>query len=99
MLYTNAVYRGTTHPATDDPPMMVFPDTPEARTDVEAKHVNQRDFIGFCQHFEVDPHPVDADGFASVKSPCRNRSTSGAAAHNWCYRCMAGYPVSYRRLT
>ena len=77
---------------------MVFPDTREARNDIEMKSPQERELITLCPHYVPDHNRLTPDGYAEVKQPCKNRRLE-YPAHNWCYRCMAGYPVSYRRLT
>ncbi len=98
MLYRNTFFKNSSPPFTDRPPLMVFPDTHDARNDVEMKSPQERELITFCPHFVPDHAAITPRGYAEVKQPCKNRVIENPA-HNWCYRCMAGYPVSYRRLT
>lgn len=77
----------------DYPPPIVYPDTPQARTDVRRQRIDD-DLVEFCPHFEQDFNAITPDGYAPIKIACRNRRIGGSVSHNWCYRCPCGFPVS-----
>jgi hypothetical protein len=73
----------------DDPPALVYPDTPEARTDCRVHDPDDSCIKGFCPHFVVDtfalPHP------ANYRVRCANRQAEGDRTKSWCHRCFVGF--------
>lgn len=75
----------------DHPPQVVLPDTREGRDAViefRAEGVE----VGLCDEFVEDEHPLHNEYSPPLKATCRARFPLGDRTHNWCMRCMAGFP-------
>ena len=81
-------------PYTDIPPTVVFPDDEGGRFDA-ANMRRESPGIMLCDRFEKDPSPLRNKWSEGLRVVCRNRETMGEQKHNWCMRCMAGFPVWY----
>ena len=85
-------------PYSDKPPPMVVPNSHEGM-----RYVNRevQDIVPFemCwQYLKGRDHELNSydDLFRPTDVPvCKNRSRLGTRTHNWCFRCVAGYPSVY----
>lgn len=77
---------------------MVVPHSYEGRRYVN-REVKDLLEVGFCWDYRKGQdhhlHSYD-DLFRPTDIPvCKDRSRLGSRFHNWCYRCVAGYPSVY----
>ncbi len=81
-------------PYSDTPAPIYYPDNVAGRFDA-ANQRAQGVEVGLCDRFEKDPSPISNRYTRGLREVCRNREPFGDAAHNWCRRCLAGFPVWY----
>lgn len=80
----------------DTPPPMVMPDTTYGR-EKRQRLALSRGLVSFCSNFkDVSPYYLNSDKHLSVEKPCANRQL-GEADHNWCLRCISGYPIGIQQ--
>lgn len=77
-------------PYTTYPPDMVYPDTPEGRQD-GGPFLEQGLRVEFCNEYKREKYTTTF--WMESKNACGNRRAGGSRPHNWCYRCMAGFPI------
>ena len=77
-------------PYSDHPPDIVYPDNKMGREDaISAQSQGIR--VGFCNEYKEEKYRTTFS--VESKRPCGNRRAEGHRAHNWCFRCMAGFPI------
>lgn len=77
-------------PYSDHPPVAVYPDTFQGHCDRDREMRQGYVPHAFCSEFAPDP---DSSGM-HVRGRgvwCANREPTGDRAHNWCFRCIAGF--------
>jgi hypothetical protein len=80
----------------DTPPPMVMPDTTYGREQRQKLGISGG-LVALCGNFKkVSPYYLDSDTHLPVDKPCANRRI-GDANHNWCLRCISGYPIGIQR--
>ena len=94
-------------PFSDLVPPIVYPDTYEGRQDARRHHQNGLDPY-FCSEYRRD---TDLSGREAMElrgatksfraedvNLCANRNATGDRAHNWCFRCPAGFILVKERM-
>lgn len=82
-------------PYSDNPPPMVLPNSYEGRQYANREVQDILPFELCWQYIKGRDHHLATydDLFRPTSIPvCDNRSRLGDRQHNWCYRCLAGYP-------
>ena len=80
-------------PYSDEPPTLVFPDTREGRHDrhMRLRLSDEGVTAALCSLYEPERNPLPNEHAHGYKQWCRNREQMGDRAHNWCFRCPAGF--------
>lgn len=73
---------------------MVFPDDELGRHDA-ALMSRETAGVRTCSQFVKDRSPMRNKWSEGLRIVCRNREALGDRSHNWCMRCMAGFPMWY----
>lgn len=79
-------------PYSERPPDIVFPDNDKGRFDA-AHNRSQGVYVGLCDRFQHEHTRIENQWNHGMKDLCRNREPMGQPEHNWCRRCLAGFPV------
>jgi len=82
-------------PYSDHPPTCVYPDTAEGRQDHHNRCVEAQSRIpvAFCSEFKKDSSEY-ANHLPGTRGVwCANRCDLGDRAHNWCFKCPAGFLI------
>lgn len=79
-------------PYSDFPPDVIYPDTEEGRWLAACERARYGQRTGECNQYEPLNECGENKWVPPMKNPCRNRQYWGEKSHNWCMRCMVGYP-------
>lgn len=74
-------------PFSDNPPIAIYPDTHMGMVQMQQEGTAQYPHA-FCAEFELDPDSTSEVGHGEW---CANRELYGDRAHNWCWKCPAGF--------
>ena len=77
-------------PYSDHPPDLVVPDNKLGREDA-VPFREQGVSVGYCKEYKEERYTTTFT--VQQNRPCGNRRAQGSRPHNWCFRCMAGFPI------